>query len=250
MQLEIGFGTHQGRQRHTNQDSVGVFQPGKKLFSKHSGLPLFVVADGMGGHRGGAVASRMAVQTVGKAFAAQPDSVSPTEALRSAVLQANAAVWRHSEQHKELAGMGTTIVAVTATEESAFLANVGDSRGYYIHNEEMGQVTQDHSLLAEQVRLGTMSEEQAAASPVGRNVITRAVGRREQLEVDLFEQPWEVGDMLLLCSDGLWGPVSEAQILAVLLEFRPQDAVQKLIQMAMTSQAPDNIGTIVVRRTG
>lgn len=143
--------------------------------------------------------------------------------------------------------MGTTVVAATVDEEDIYFVNVGDSRGYFIRDEEITQITEDHSLVAEQVRMGQMTKEQAEMAQ-GRNVITRAVGRRLELDIDLFVEPWGVGDAFLLCSDGLWGPVTEAQMLAVLMELDPQPAAEKLLQMAMTSQAPDNVSVIIVRR--
>ena len=246
MRLDIGFCTHQGRVRKSNQDSVGVFQPSGGVF-RREGLPLFVVADGMGGHQGGEIASMMAVKAMGEVFAEGSRKSPPGEALRTALQAANRAVLAQSRASPELKGMGTTVVAATITEHTVCYVNVGDSRGYFIRGETCHQITEDHSLVAEQVRLGGLTKEQAANAR-GRNVITRSVGRGEQVEVDLFEQAWQTGDAILLCSDGLWGPISDAQLLTVLLELEAQAASEKLVQLAMIGQAPDNVSVVIVRR--
>lgn len=246
MHLDVGFSTHQGRVRGSNQDSVGVFMPSGGLF-REAGPPLFIVADGMGGHRGGETASRLAAQSMGEIFQRKIRNASPVEALQVALLEANQFVLDQSNKTPELKDMGTTVVAATVAEEAVYIVNVGDSRAYFLRGEEFYQVTQDHSLVAEQVRMGRLTAEQAASSK-RRNVITRAVGRYEDLEVDLFEEPWQPGDAFVLCSDGLWGPVSDAQIQMVVQEMEAQPAAEKLVQMTMIGQAPDNVSVVVVRR--
>ena len=245
MQIEIGFGTHQGRRRDTNQDTVGVFEA-RGMFRRSKKSPLLVVADGMGGHRGGAVASHMSVEAAGKAYQRATADMPVDEVLLSGIMSANEAVREKAEQTPALDGMGTTIVAAMMNGMTVYMANVGDSRGYIIHGDEMVQVTDDHSLVAEQVRIGALTKEQAAVA-AGRNVITRALGRRGEIEVDMFSVDWEPGDALLLCSDGLWGQVSDPQMLIVIQEMDVQPAVEQLIRMAMRSHAPDNIGVIVAR---
>ncbi len=246
MRLSIGVGTHQGRTRSSNQDSVGVFAPPGGLLEAGE-LSLFVVADGMGGHKGGEFASHLAVQAMGEAFPRVSKEMPLDQALGEALQESNRVLLSRAKKSEELHGMGTTVVAATVDEEDIYFVNVGDSRGYFIRDEEITQITEDHSLVAEQVRMGQMTKEQAETAQ-GRNVITRAVGRRLELDIDLFVEPWGVGDAFLLCSDGLWGPVTEAQMLAVLMELDPQPAAEKLLQMAMTSQAPDNVSVIIVRR--
>jgi protein phosphatase len=246
MQLDIGFGTHQGRRRQTNQDTVGVFEP-RGFFKRGSHWPLLVVADGMGGHRGGAVASHLAVQSAGKAYQKASKTVPAEELLVSVVMAANQSVRDKSIRTPSLQGMGTTVVAAIIEGDSVHVANVGDSRAYMIRGEEIEQITDDHSLIAEQVRVGVLTKEQAAVA-VGRNVITRALGRRETLEVDVFTVDWQEGDVLVLCSDGLWGQVSDGQIVAVVAEMEAQPAVEQLTRLALRSHAPDNIGVVVVRR--
>jgi protein phosphatase len=207
---------------------------------------LFAVADGMGGHRGGEVASQTAIETIRKAFFQEIKEASPANTLKAAIVAANEAVKERAACSPETTGMGTTVVATMITEETVFFANVGDSRGYLIGKDKIRQITEDHSLVAEQVRMGFITEDEARESQ--RNVITRAVGRREDLEVDIFEEPWTPGDAFILCSDGLWDQVSESQMVMVLSELEAQPAARKLIEMAMTGQAPDNVSVIIARR--
>ncbi len=249
MHLNVGYATHRGRVRQSNQDSLGVFAPSTGLFNR-SGLYLFIVADGMGGHQGGEVASRIAAQTMGDVFSRKSNKTRPGQALKDALTAANDAVLAQSARSPKMKGMGTTVVAATATPEMIYALNVGDSRAYLIRGEDIRQITQDHSLVAEQVRRGELTEEEAEIV-TGRNVITRSVGRHLDANPDLFTEAWQPGDILLLCSDGLWGQVSDAQILTVLTEIEdPQAAVEKLIKMAMIAQAPDNVSVIVVKRQG
>lgn len=246
LELDIGIGTHRGRRRETNQDTVGMFQA-RSLFGASQRLPFVMVADGMGGHRGGAVASHLAIQAAGKAYQRAMRTASTEDVLLSVVASANQTVRDKAGHTPSLADMGTTFVGAMFEGQSVYIANVGDSRGYAIHDGEIEQITDDHSLVAEQVRMGTMSHEQAAVA-VGRNVITRALGRREELEIDIFSVDWYPGDVILLCSDGLWGQVSDAQMLAVISQVDPQKAVEQLIQMAVRTRAPDNVGVVIVRR--
>jgi len=246
MRLDIGFGTHQGRRRETNQDTVGVFER-RGLFRRGIESPLLVVADGMGGHRGGAVASHIAVQAAGRAYQRASRSTPLDEVLVTAVMVANQAVREKAARTPSLGGMGTTIVAAMIDGDSVHVANVGDSRAYIVHGGEIVQITDDHSLVAEQVRAGALTKEQAAVA-VGRNVITRALGRQEALEVDIFSVDWQPQDALVLCTDGLWGQVSDKQILTVVQEMEAQAAVEQLARLALRSHAPDNLGVIIARR--
>jgi serine/threonine protein phosphatase PrpC len=246
MRLDVGYGTHQGRVRPINQDSVGVFGPPRRFLQRRSQPTLFVVADGMGGHRSGEIASQTAVESIRTAFFQEIEETSPANALKSAIIAANEAVKARAARSPETTGMGTTIVAAATIEKTVFFANVGDSRGYLISRDKIRQITEDHSLVAEQVRMGIITEDEALEGH--RNVITRAVGRREDLEVDIFEEQWEPGDTFILCSDGLWDQVSESQMAMVLYEMEAQPAARKLIEMAMTAQAPDNVSVVIVRR--
>lgn len=245
MQLTTGFMTHQGLVRSSNQDTLAIVEPRKPLFGR-TGLWLFVVADGMGGHRGGEIASSVAVETMVQVFGQlgrQDDS--PGDALKESLMAANEAILDRGQGVPELGKMGTTVVAATVTEQTIHLCNVGDSRAYLVQNESIHQLTEDHSLVCEQIRAGLIAEDDPFAR---RNILTRAVGRAGPLEVDQFEVPWQPGDVLMMCSDGLWGVLSDAQMAAVLSDLEPQPASEKLVQMAMTGQSSDNISVVVVKR--
>ncbi len=244
MQLKIGFVTHQGLVRSSNQDTLAIVEPQKPLF-RRPGMWLFVVADGMGGHRGGEIASSVAVQTMVHVFGQLSRQDSPAEALKESLVAANEAILDRGQGVPELGKMGTTVVAATVTEQAMYLCNVGDSRAYLVRGESIHQLTEDHSLVSEQIRAGLIAEDDPFAR---RNILTRAVGRAGQLEIDQFEEPWQPGDILMMCSDGLWGVISNAQMAAVLSELDPQPASEKLVQMAMTGQSSDNISVVVVKR--
>lgn len=238
--------THVGNKRETNQDSVGAYGVGPLSFDRYP-HPMLVVADGMGGHRGGETASRMAVKIVGEQYLAQlAGGESPATALRAAVQVANDRISLAGEKDIQLSGMGTTVVAAAFPGSYAYVANAGDSRAYLIRSGRIKQITEDHSKIAELKRMG-VSEEQLAG--VRRNAITRAVGRREQMKTDIYVEDWRVGDVLLMCSDGLWDMIPDAQILAVASEMAPKEAAKRLIDLALTTEAPDNISVAIAKRT-
>jgi serine/threonine protein phosphatase PrpC len=243
MRLKTGFVTHQGLVRSSNQDSVAIVEPQRPLFGR-PGAWLFVVADGMGGYRGGEIASSVAVQTMARVFAQQSRQTVPEEALSTSLAMANKAILAKAQGIPGLDKMGTTVVAATVTEQVLYLCNVGDSRAYLVRDGTIRQLTEDHSLVSEQIRAGLIKEDDPLAR---RNILTRSVGRTKQLEIDQFKEPWQPGDTLMLCSDGLWGVLSDAQMSIVLSELDPQPASEKLIQMAMISQSSDNISAVVVR---
>lgn len=245
MWFSVGFGTHKGNVRQTNQDSVGVFHARAGLFGIVE-QPLMVVADGMGGHLGGEVASRVAVETVKEVFARRVGTLRPQDLMTRIVEEANDAILSASLDNEDLDGMGTTIVAALADRNKIVVANVGDSRAYHIRNGTMTQITQDHSLLAEQLR-SSMVLKQQQSIVAGRNVLTRSVGRHPDVEVDVFKQPWRRGDRILLCSDGLWGFVPEREILTVVQNNAAPKAARILIELAMSFKSRDNISVVVAQ---
>lgn len=233
--LRSGSATDVGRVRTSNQD-VAL-----------EDADLYAVADGMGGHVGGEVAARVAVDALRLAFQRNPT----VEGLRQAVAEANRAVWRQSQLDTALRGMGTTMTAtalVRATDGSnvVALANVGDSRAYVYSGGEVLQVTSDHSLAEEKVRQGELTEAEAAVHP-HRHILTRALGVASDVDVDLWELRLEAGDRLLLCSDGLTNEVSDADIGAVLGEVEdPDEAARTLVQAALEHGGNDNVTVVVV----
>ena len=207
---------------------------------------LFAVADGMGGHAGGEVAARLAVDTLAVAFGRQPTG----SGLSDAVSQANAVVWQHSQENPELRGMGTTITAVALVNEDGkdmlALVNVGDSRSYRYHDGEISQITTDHSLAEEMVRTGDLTSAEAAVHP-HRHILTRALGVATDVAVDLWKIHPVRGDRYLLCSDGLTNELTPDQITEVLSSVGdPNRAAQLLVQAARTHGGSDNITVVIV----
>lgn len=203
---------------------------------------LVAVADGMGGHRGGEVASWLAVETLREAFVADPSA----DGLVAAVHAANTAVWERSESDPELRGMGTTLVAVALVGPSLAVVNVGDSRAYLLHDGRLRRLTSDHSLVAEMVRAGQISEDEARSHP-RRNILTQVVGVDAEIEPYVDETVPHRGDRLLLCSDGLFNELDDAQIAAILAdEPDPTAAATHLVAAAKTAGGTDNITALVL----
>ena len=232
--LRSGSATDVGRVRTVNEDSAVV------------SLTLFAVADGMGGHAGGEVASETAIQTLKYEFAAHPS----VEGLAEAVRQANQAVWQRSHHDPDLRGMGTTLTAaaLVTTEhgDRLVMANVGDSRSYRLHEGELVQLSHDHSVAEELVDRGELSEAEAAVHP-HRHILTRALGVSDEVDVDLWQMTPEAGDRYLLCSDGLTNEVSEPRIANVLSSTPdPQQAAEALVRLANDNGGNDNVTVVVL----
>jgi serine/threonine protein phosphatase PrpC len=232
--LRSGSATDTGLVRSVNQDLAVETST------------LFAVADGMGGHAGGEVAARLAVDALAVAFGRQPTGAG----LSQAVTEANAVVWQHSQENPELRGMGTTLTAVGLVNEDGHdvlaLVNVGDSRSYRFHEGELSQITTDHSLAEEMVRSGELTTAEAAVHP-HRHILTRALGVSSDVAVDLWRiQPMR-GDRFLLCSDGLTNELELSQITEVLSSVSdPGRAADLLVQAARTHGGSDNITVVVV----
>lgn len=214
---------------------------------------LLVVADGMGGASAGEVASQVAVGEVTEFLAdhAAQQAANPEDLLRSAIFSANQRIWKMAQEVAAYAGMGTTVVAALADENSVVFAHVGDSRGYFWHDGELVQVTHDHSLVAELVRRGQLTEEEALHHPQ-RNIVTRSLGTLESNDADIEVIPWQPGDALLLCSDGLSNLLSTEELAgfvgaaaAVDSQTEVEQAADEMLHLAMERGAPDNITLIV-----
>ena len=209
-------------------------------------LTLFAVADGMGGHVGGEIAARTAIDTLQAEFARKPSA----EGLAAAIHEANRAVWERGHADVDLRGMGTTMtaVALVATDEGdrLVLANVGDSRGYRLHGGELVQLTTDHSVAEELAARGDLSEEEAAVHPK-RHILTRALGVQPDVAVDVWQIVPEEGDRFMLCSDGVSNEVPADQITSVLSDTRdPQQAAESLVHMANQAGGNDNATVVVL----
>ena len=242
--------TDVGLKREHNEDS----------FLVNEDLGLYVVCDGMGGHAGGETASRLAVQTVERELlsarlrdddpfaAAAPLEQTPLAgALREAIEGACAAVFRTSRANPELAGMGTTCISLLLHGAQALLGHVGDSRAYLVRDGEVHQLSEDHSLVNEQVRAGLLTEEEAKHSRL-KNIITRSVGFEEDVLVDLLGVQTQPGDRFLLCSDGLSNLVENEEIRDVLLQHPLDEVPQVLIQLGNERGGDDNLTVIALQR--
>ena len=225
----FGSRTDIGCLRDHNEDSL-VVEP-----------PLYAVADGMGGHAAGEVASEIAVRTLSDAINAHSD----TNALINAVIEANHAVISAARK-KGRAGMGTTLTAALLHEDRLSIAQVGDSRAYLLHQGKMQQITRDHSLMADMIELGEITPEEAKVHPK-RSVITRALGSDPGMQPDVYEINVSAGDRLLLCSDGLSSMLDDEAIEHVLVRTRdPQRAASILVNDAIAEGGHDNITVIVL----
>ena len=232
--LRAGSATDAGMVRSSNQDAVLVE------------VTAFAVADGMGGHAGGEIASAAAVESLRHSLA----TTSTAEGLLEALREANRAVGAAGGDDPDLVGMGTTaVVAVlvgTETGDRLLVANVGDSRAYLYHGGSLRQVTDDHSMVGELLRQGVITEDEAARHPQ-RHVITRVLGTSPDVDVDLFELRLDEGDRVVLCSDGLSNEVSDEEIVRVLRTQRdPTAAAEDLVRRANAHGGNDNVSVVVV----
>ena len=207
--------------------------------------PLLIVADGMGGYTGGEYASTMVVDTIAKVVNEATEM--STEVLENAILQANRMVYEKSQSYKELEGMGTTAVVAYVQEDTLYWAHVGDSRLYIYGSEGLRRVTKDHSMVQQLVEAGTITEEEVIHHPK-RNMLTRAIGVYETVEVDTGVVEVHQNDRILLCSDGLSGYIEESKIELVLSEENNESrALEDLVHLVYDAGARDNV-TIVLGR--
>jgi PPM family protein phosphatase len=243
--LEAHLLSDVGKKRAGNEDACALCAPEDPELARRRGH-LFAVADGMGGVSGGGLASRIAVQTLLDDYYTNGGGAVPTS-LRKAVEHANRTIFEEAEHHPQYYGMGTTVSAVLVLGDHAYIAQVGDSRVYLLRDgNTLWQLTHDHSLVAEQVRGGFLSEEEARTHSL-RNLITRAVGTKEDVKVDLFWVKIERGDTIMICSDGLSGVVSDDEITKSLVVDSIQGAARVLVGRALQGGGPDNITVAVVR---
>jgi len=230
MRVRFSARTHVGMRREVNQDAYGSGQPGPAT--------LLVVCDGMGGHAAGEVASALGVATIVEMF--RPD-LPPGEALNAAFTNANQRIYNEGR-----GSMGTTGVAALLLQNVLHVANVGDSRAYLVREDAIRQISQDHSFVSDQVAAGLMTPEQARSSNI-RNIITRALGHTDSVEVDLFTLPLRPGDTVILSSDGMHGLVSDAEIAEVAGVLTLDEAAQRLVDMANERGGPDNVTVVIAR---
>jgi protein phosphatase len=237
--------TDVGRRREANEDQ----------FLVDAGLGLYAVADGMGGHAAGEVASQLAIQTLADTLREtgwtgdETDCDAAQQSLNEAVRKANQRICETVLAREEWRGMGTTVVALLMCGENAVIAHVGDSRAYMLRGGDFRRLTSDHSWVNEQVRLGLLTDDDAQRHPM-RNIVTRALGNRMDVAVDFTNEPMRDGDVILLCSDGLNTMLSDDEIRATLAshEGNPEEACRALVDAANDRGGEDNTTVIVLRR--
>lgn len=244
--LAVAQHTDIGRKRETNEDNLISVVPEDQQLLQTRGA-LFVVSDGMGGHERGEVASELTIQKVKDFYYQNTQDDIPT-ALQVAIKRANDFILEANAQQQAQGAsgfMGATCVAAVVHEQTLYAANVGDSRVYVLHAGELRQVTRDHSWVRQAVENGEITPEEARTHEK-RNVIYRSLGQSE-VEVDLFTETVQEGDTLILCTDGLSGVVTDAELQAIVERYDPAESVQRLITRANEEGGPDNVTAIVVR---
>jgi protein phosphatase len=235
--------TDVGRRRDSNEDDF-LLEPGRGVYA---------VADGMGGHAAGEIASHLAIETLREVLDRDQTSGEPigvedaAEWLRDAVVEANRRICDSIRLHEERRGMGTTVVALVHSGENAVVGHVGDSRLYLLRGNELRRMTSDHSWVNEQVKLGLMNDDTAQRHPM-RNIVTRALGSRPDVLVDLTSMQVHLGDVCLLCSDGLNTMLSDEQIHSILRVHRddPEAACRALVEEANRHGGEDNVTVVVL----
>jgi serine/threonine protein phosphatase PrpC len=242
-----------GSSRSSNEDAFGTSPE----------LHLFTVADGMGGHAAGEVASKLAVETIQEYMTStenEPDITLPfsvpadlplaAKRLVAAGKMANQKIFQLGQKEPKYAGMGTTVVSLLVNGNTAYVSHAGDSRAYLIRENTIRQITHDHSLVKDYVRQGILREEDTLAHPL-KHVITRALGTNPQVELDVNTVPLNDGDLFLLCSDGLSNPLNDLDLMDSVRDSRPdlEEKSRRLIELALKKGADDNITVVLVRYT-
>ena len=232
--------TDRGRKRPSNEDAFG--------FSVEHGV--YVVCDGMGGAAAGEIASSLAVDEVMRLLSSPAEAEPLPHVAEEAVSAANEAIFSRAQRNYRLSGMGTTLVGLVVKESRIWVLNIGDSRCYRLRDQHLEQLTNDHSLVEEQVRMGRMTHSEALRSPL-RNVITRALGTQSSVTPDVFELEAEPGDLYMLCSDGLTRELSDELIESMLnLDLPLQELCDRLVNAAKKAGGHDNITCMLVRAEG
>ena len=245
-QITIGAASDPGQKRGENQDSHAFHVPQEG--SAHRKGVLLALADGMGGHSGGAVASKTAIDALMETYYAET-SGTILESLEKAFQQANRKVIETGKKDLALQGLGSTLTAAVLKDDRMYFAHVGDSRGYIIYDHAITQFTEDHSYVASLVKAGVITAEQAETHPEG-NIITRAIGADESLQVDVSEHQQAVREnqYILICCDGLYRVVKNEEIIDTVYAYKDPDAIsQKLVDMANANGGPDNITVLIAR---
>ncbi|HEX3030581.1 MAG TPA: Stp1/IreP family PP2C-type Ser/Thr phosphatase [Clostridia bacterium] len=234
-----------GSVRENNEDSYNII-------AGYSGIPIaFIIADGMGGHNSGEVASKMAVEYISNYILRYPDTFSDDADMPSVISdiikKANSSVFELSKEQEANYGMGTTLILAVEGNKKLFIGHVGDSRAYVIRNNEIARITVDHSYVEELVKLGSLTREEAENHPQ-KNIITRALGCSEDIEVDIYDYDMCENDIFVLCTDGLTNMLEEEEIKEIVLQNdNPEAACDILVRKANENGGEDNITVIVFK---
>ena len=240
---QIGARTDLGRVRENNEDKFEFFIPEDPDILAKKGR-LYAVADGMGGHSAGQIASEVALKSIID-FYYSDDSPLIEESLKAALKQANGMVFDLSRAIPDRQGMGTTATVLIIRGDEAYIAQVGDSRCYRVRENKIEQISEDHSWVNEQVKLGALTVEQAMMSPF-KNIITRSIGNAPNVDVDVFSLPVEEGYIFILCSDGLSNEVTDNQIRDAVIKASPSQAAWELVKTALEHGGRDNTTVFIV----
>jgi serine/threonine protein phosphatase PrpC len=245
--VELASLTDVGCQRENNEDSYGYFEPANDADFAVLGR-LAIVADGMGGHEGGQIASRLAVETFTKAYAAANDP-GPQKRLLTALGQAHLSIQQRAQQNPQLNSMGTTCTACALVDSRLYFVHVGDSRLYLLREGKLRILSRDHTLIARLLEKGLIRRDQVQDHPQ-KHVLTSALGvPDEEMEIDAPPEPLPLhqGDTLMICTDGLWGQMEGDEIEQALVSQSPSAACRSLVQLAKDHGGPDNITLQVLR---
>jgi len=238
--IEVGNLTDIGKKRKHNEDYYGFFRLGEDEF-------LAIVADGMGGHASGEIASRMAVEIIQEIYAKERTDQNVLDSLKSAFEVANFSILQKSLEQDAMNGMGTTATVLVIKEDQTFVGHMGDSRAYLFRDAAVSQLTKDHSMVNRMVEQGLLSKEEAVHHPQ-RNVIYKALGVNRDADLELIGPlPVYLNDIFLLCSDGLTNLVADQEMLKIVKKEPPQKACEKLIQLANKRGGDDNITVQILK---
>jgi serine/threonine protein phosphatase PrpC len=244
--IEVAALSDVGRLRANNEDSYIYWEPDSETGIRRKGR-LAIIADGMGGYEGGQEASRLAVETVRHVYDKDFDD-DPRKSLLSAFLAAHESIHRYASEHVQFQGMGTTCTAVAIVERQLYFAHVGDSRLYRVRPDSVCRLTRDHSYVGRLVESGIVRSEDAESHPQ-RHILTAALGSGREVIPDIADQPLtlESGDILLLCTDGLWSVVGEHALAATVRDNSPSESCAALVKLALEKGGPDNITVVILR---
>ena len=244
-QYDVGIALDVGlkRRNRPNQDAIGVVLP--RFISNRS--PLFILADGMGGYEGGAIASKAVIKSA-KHYYRKSKRVEYGNIIEAIIIHSHERVKKISNKRPMLKKMGSTIAIGIIQDSKLYFGNIGDSRIYVINPDEVKQVSQDQSVIGEKLRNGLISPKDALYHPKRSQLTMSISARREKVEPFLGSIELEDNDIVVFCSDGAWGTVTESQLQSIVLELSPQEAADRIIRIAHTNFGPDNVSVIIVRK--